>query len=498
MTSTHNNTKPPELFIGLTGAVGTDLDAVSEIFKAKLQTLKYKTETIVLSNLLGLVTGLVDEHDGQDEYARIKALMDAGDRFREKTGMGGALISLAMIYIFKNRNNPQEKSHETNDRQAYIFKSLKHVDEVKKLRSVYGRNFWLVSVYSTYNNRVQYLTEKISDSSKNNTDDYVENLIRRDKHDDDNPLGQNVRDTFSEADVFLNMGKDLDKSVDKFVELLFKNTHNTPSIEESGMMHALTVSMASSSLSRQVGASILTKSGDLISTGINEVPKANGGHYLAGDPNDAREWKIGYDSNTRKKTEALDEFLSNLNKEGWLSDDVKKADMAVEALKSERIKRSAFLNLIEYGREVHAEMSALMSALRMGISVTGCTMYCTTFPCHICAKHIIASGISRLVYIEPYPKSLAKELYDDSITVDEEMVRDKVQFEPFIGVSPRQYMELFKMLRRKDEHGRSIKWIPDNADLRHVESITPYAQEMREIKLLEKILSDQNLKIEKL
>ena len=32
-------------------------------------------------------------------------------------------------------------------------------------------------------------------------------------------------------------------------------------------------------------------------------------------------------------------------------------------------------------------------------------MYMTTFPCHNCAKHIIASGIINVYYIEPYAES---------------------------------------------------------------------------------------------
>ena len=43
-------------------------------------------------------------------------------------------------------------------------------------------------------------------------------------------------------------------------------------------------------------------------------------------------------------------------------------------------------------------------------------MYVTTFPCHNCAKHIIAAGLERVVYLEPYPKSRAKTLYDEDIT----------------------------------------------------------------------------------
>lgn len=57
---------------------------------------------------------------------------------------------------------------------------------------------------------------------------------------------------------------------------------------------------------------------------------------------------------------------------------------------------------------MHAEMFAITDAARRGLSVRDATLYCTTFPCHMCARHIIASGIRKVVYIEPYPKSMAK------------------------------------------------------------------------------------------
>ena len=52
---------------------------------------------------------------------------------------------------------------------------------------------------------------------------------------------------------------------------------------------------------------------------------------------------------------------------------------------------------------VHAEQNAIIQAARVGSSVEGCTMYCTHQPCVICAKMIINSGISRVVYKEGYP-----------------------------------------------------------------------------------------------
>ena len=75
------------------------------------------------------------------------------------------------------------------------------------------------------------------------------------------------------------------------------------------------------------------------------------------------------------------------------------------------IDRSQIGEITEYGRMVHAEMNAIADAARLGRPVAGATLYVTTFPCHNCAKHIIASGIARVVFIEPYAKSRAELLY---------------------------------------------------------------------------------------
>ena len=40
-------------------------------------------------------------------------------------------------------------------------------------------------------------------------------------------------------------------------------------------------------------------------------------------------------------------------------------------------------------RAVHAEQNALMQAAQLGISVKNGTLYCTHFPCNICAKMIM-------------------------------------------------------------------------------------------------------------
>jgi dCMP deaminase len=50
---------------------------------------------------------------------------------------------------------------------------------------------------------------------------------------------------------------------------------------------------------------------------------------------------------------------------------------------------------------VHAEANAIYQAARRGISLEGCILYTTLFPCCTCAQGIIQSGIKKVV--TPHP-----------------------------------------------------------------------------------------------
>ncbi len=64
----------------------------------------------------------------------------------------------------------------------------------------------------------------------------------------------------------------------------------------------------------------------------------------------------------------------------------------------------------EVCRALHAEQNAIVQAARYGIPVEGSTLYCTTEPCSVCAKTLINAGIRRVVYQEPYPDGLSRDL----------------------------------------------------------------------------------------
>lgn len=63
---------------------------------------------------------------------------------------------------------------------------------------------------------------------------------------------------------------------------------------------------------------------------------------------------------------------------------------------------------------VHAEQNAIIQAARMGISVENATLYCTHQPCVICAKMIINSGITRVVYSQGYPDEFSLQMFEEA------------------------------------------------------------------------------------
>jgi deoxycytidylate deaminase len=224
-----------------------------------------------------------------------------------------------------------------------------------------------------------------------------------------------------------------------FLTSFFSDPFITPTQRENAMFLAYASSLRSGQLGRQVGAAISTRSGDILALGCNDVPKPGGGLYWPG-PGDRRDHVLGIDTNDKQRDKIVDLLVARL------PGDLRST--------SEQEFRRAFreiLDITEYGRAVHAEMDALLTCARSGVSPVGAVLYTTTFPCHNCTRHIIAAGIERVIYIEPYAKSRAEELHEDAIVVEEKAADDaktmrrKVPFTPFVGVGPRRYFDLFSL-----------------------------------------------------
>lgn len=446
-----------ELIIGIVNAVGTESKRVLDPLSDRLKGFGYTVHDIRLSSLLSAPV------NGAGEYERIRHYMSEGDELRKGSGNNAILAAGASARIKGIRTGEPQKS-------VYIINSLKHPDEVDFLRKVYGDGFYLFGIHADEKRRHDYLVK-----DKSLKQEQAGELIRIDE-DEKIPHGQRTRDTFHLSDFFINLGKNDDQvknTIQRFLELIFSNPFRNPTFDEFAMFMAFNSSIRSSDLSRQVGA-VITRNQQIIATGANDTPKYGGGQYWAEidpatgevkDYPDGKDYTREEDSNKAAQNEIIDEITRSL-----LDKSVSDKKEEIE----EVLRQSKISDLTEFGRVVHAEMEAILSCSRESISTLKGTLYCTTFPCHNCAKHIIDAGITRVVYVEPYPKSRALDLHYESIELktshEANPTQNRVIFEPFTGVGARRFLDLFSMslgggskVKRKDKDGNTIIWNKENA-----------------------------------
>jgi dCMP deaminase len=68
----------------------------------------------------------------------------------------------------------------------------------------------------------------------------------------------------------------------------------------------------------------------------------------------------------------------------------------------------------ELCRGLHAEQNAIIQAAVFGTSIKGGKIYSTTHPCVVCAKILINSNITEIIYDDDYIDELAKEVLSQS------------------------------------------------------------------------------------
>lgn len=451
-----------ELVLGIITTVGTDTENVIRYMKEQLLKFSYTTEIINVSSDI-LSNFMEGEVTFPDEYSRIKNYMDLGNKIREESGDASILMKGVAANILSRRDSIEDPS--PRGKYAYIIKSIKHPKEADYLKQVYGDGFHLIGVTSELDKRLDFLTDVKSMSREN-----AQELIDRDSNESLRELGQHTQDAFQNSDYFINVTNNTDEiknTVFRLIDLLFGEPFITPTFDEYAMFMAYSASLRSADLSRQIGA-VVTKNDEILSTGVNDCPRFGGGLYWQihdnnsyYDVDNGRDYKVGYDSNKIEQTKLIESILDRLSLE--------KNEENIQ-----NIKKAGIGSLTEYGRVVHAEMEALMACARNNISSKGSTMYMTTFPCHNCAKHIIAAGVEKVVYIEPYPKSKALDFYPVEISTKPDDYKNKLVFVPFSGVGPRRYIDLFSMVspkwgkkKRKNEDGYKYEWRRENASLRN-------------------------------
>lgn len=274
--------------------------------------------------------------------------------------------------------------------------------------------------------------------------------------------GQKVRDTIERSDFFVrNDGPNTDNLeivIKRFVDITFDIGINTPTKDEAAMYTAVSAAASSACLSRQVGAAIYSATGELIGKGSNDVPKKGGGLYTFEDrKEDHRCYKFGEKicHNDDRKKRLYESIANDLIESKYIPKSKSKQSSVNGAISV--IENTGIRDIMEYSRAIHAEMEAILSVARGGkIGLVGGTLYCTTFPCHNCARHIVAAGINTVFYIEPYPKSLAITLHEDAVSTKESDAESHVLFLQYEGVAPKNIVRLFRQHNPRKKDGRLV------------------------------------------
>lgn len=467
-----------EIVIAFAGPIGCGIQSVINKARSSLLELGYeRVEVIKLSKFLsaavddGRISALARSANSSDKFYHYRRLQQAGRDIRESSKNKQILAEYAVQQIVFNREAHPQAAMEGGQqsvpaRVAYLIDQVKRPEEVELLRALYRNLFYLVGVTKPYPQRKKLLEEE------GVYEDEAPTLIEIDRNEEGDG-GQRLDKTLHLADFFIRNDVNLDRrnSIKRFTRLIHGDKSQTPDRLETGMYAAYAAGLRSACLSRQVGAAIANQSGEIIATGCNDVPAPLGGLYSANSAHDLRCVHKGgacfNDKEKRKLQRSIGEIVRaefelrkiDSNLDGWLNEFLDKI-----------YKETRLGSLIEFSRSVHAEMDAIVSLARSGsVGISGATLYTTTFPCHSCARHIVAAGVSEVYYIEPYEKSMAQELHDDAISFedpkkseDEEStssngIGQRVKFLHFEGVSPRLFATAFRAEERKNKKtGRFI------------------------------------------
>ncbi len=468
-----------ELVIGLVAPVGTELDVIINKLTSRLEIAKYKVEHIHVSKDVIPLVASQSKQEPESLFDIAKSKMDDGNSARNNSGDNAILALGVASLIFNLRLRDDTDLPKAAGKVAYIIRSLKHPEEVERLREIYPQGFYLLGIHADEKRRKNYLRD-----TRRMSENEAVGLMSRDE-DEHLSHGQRVSDTFHMADFFVrldNNSEQLAQSINRIIDIVFGYPFQTPTFDEYSMFLAFAASLRSADLARQVGAVIAREDfNEVLSTGANDCPRPSGGLYwpiskdgVVEDEPNGRDYIRGKDPNAAERNRIIDKICST-------APDYKLDSGRLREL----LCNSPFQDITEYGRSVHAEMEAILACARNRVSTRRATLYSTTFPCHNCAKHIIAAGIMRVVYVEPYTKSKALELHNDAIVAgfdgDRSMGSNKrVRLEPFVGIGPRRFFDLFSMrlgsgrpILRKNDVGKVEKWQLETGCLRR--QMLPYS-----------------------
>jgi deoxycytidylate deaminase len=362
-----------EVVFAVVGGAGSGTSVIAETLQDLLREAQIDSEILKESQVIlqwAKKNGRPVPPSRPKTLKSVEVLEDYGDEMRAGVGLGrpdNSAVALGLIVeIQKTRAikvgvtfEPGKEVFPNGTPRAYILDSIRHSAEVNLLRQVYGDAFVLIGVVCDQSKREQRLHQKYEDGDAGNARKFVE----RDNEDPDRQHGQHVADAFHLSDFFLDNTVDREitssrawkanEDLSRLVKIVTGSHLERPRLPETAMYHAFSTEMQSACPSRQVGAALVDRNGNIVATRANEVPRAGGGVYgeSAGqEANDARcaffeNIDHRFCRNTREQNKIVGELINALDTLGVL----KSTD---RELLSQALRRTRIGSLLEFSRAV--------------------------------------------------------------------------------------------------------------------------------------------------
>jgi len=410
------------LVIGLTGSFGAGCTTTSNLLKSEKNFIVFSLSKLLKREARKEIKDL----KSKDNKEQREILQNLGDKLRKKSATALVLPIIKKIKESKYKN--------------VVIECIRNPEEIRVLKEAFP-NFFLLAIDAEED--VRWIRLK---NIYNNDKDAFKVNDKRDSGKGQPSYGQKVKDCIELADILINNNVSFYKKAPAkdfknihgygqklfgYIHLLVKAGSRKPNLDELYMHHACSVALRSYCSRRQVGAVIVKEDGAgslkesyVIATGCNNVP--------IGEAACEVEYKKNSKKCYRDKTKE-DHFKEY--KYCRSCGEVLKDGLTCSKCGEDNTELPG--KLLDVCRAVHAEEAAILQAAKLGsTSLNNSKLYSSAFPCMLCCKKIINSGIKKVVYFESYPMqgSLAIQMFE----------KCGVEISKFEGVNSGAFNRLFK------------------------------------------------------
>ncbi|EPM2905890.1 TPA: hypothetical protein ACPWRH_000328 [Pseudomonas aeruginosa] len=345
-----------------------------------------------------------------DAYTKI--YQAAGDNIRASGQANSSRFDDSKVFHFPRTINKIIKSahylaRKNNDSCFIVIDAIRNPYEAIFFKERYA-GFYLMSINTENENRLAHLrsTHKFSESQIKELDEkeYPRKLSGYSKF-----ISQNIQKCIEISDIHIhNPRKEQFNNVELkcqlawYVSLVQHPGLVMPTSLENCMQIAYTVKQSSGCISRQVGAVVTDEEFSVKSVGWNNTPQGqvpcllrNSEDLLLGQDTSAYS---EYERNDIKFREVLHEKFDGLRKSTLLEG--RNLSFCFKDMQNEIDGEKNQVHT----RSLHAEENAFLQISKHGgMRLRNGVLFTTASPCELCSKKAYQLGISKIVYIDPYP-----------------------------------------------------------------------------------------------